>query len=406
MILPAAATFSKDWRMFLGEGNQPFFIDHGKGAYLYGTDGNKYLDWICALGANILGYADDRWVSAIIKEVVKGTSFPLQTRLEYEVAELLVNTLKPRVPGWADKSLGVRFLKTGTECTNAAIRLARAVTGRDLIFKCRQSYLGWADWWIVTTPPAHGIPKDIAYHVDQFDFNDDEFFEANYTKAACVILEQGLEDPNNNFYSAMRRFCDRTGALLILDETASGFRYALGGAAECFNIMPDLATYGKALGNGVSIAALVGHSEYMDWFGRRDPVFVSGTFFGETTGLAGAKVVLETLTETSISHLWNVGLGLMKELQIRFKMTPIKVVGHPCRFILQWPNDQWHAYVVRSMLEHFILLNRPNMTTLAHTMDDVMLTSNAAQDLVRDWQRNGLPEYKEEELPMVLFRNR
>jgi glutamate-1-semialdehyde 2,1-aminomutase len=417
-VLPAAATFSKDPRCYVGDDNTELFATDGNGQFVFlNDDYDSYIDWVCSLGANILGYKNEHWLKAMHDAVDDGASFSLPTRLEVETAELLVDTVRNHVPGWSDKQLQVRFAKTGSECTEAAVRLARAVTGRDLVLKCRSSYLGWGNDWISVTPPAYGIPSNVADNIEQFVFNDEcYFYESNYTLEqvmrekgfpACVILEQGLEDPNQEFYPQMRRFCDRNNTLLILDETASGFRYELGGAAERFNIMPDLVCYGKALGNGVAISALVGPKEYLSWFGRTDPVFVSGTFCGETLGLAGAKATLEFMRDNDVVvHLKKIGSALYDGLTDAFAYTPVKVIGHDVRSIIQWPSDEWHAFIVRGMLDNHIILNRPNYATWSHDLDDVEDTVKVARNLAEEWQKNGLPEYKSEQFCRTLFKNR
>ncbi len=426
-VCPAAGTFSKDPRAFWGDDStaHPQFLAFGEGAYVTAESGGKYLDRICALGANLLGYGNQEWIQSVMQWTVRGASFSLPTMLECEVAEFLINILGKHVSGWSSDDLQVRFFKTGSECTTAAVRLARAVAGRDLILRCKDSYLGWGDTFIATIPPAHGIPYSYREDTILFKYGQDikeisDEVAANYNPGksmfaipqseffpACVVLEQGLYNPPEDWYVSLRKWCDDNNVLLILDETASGFRYGLGGAAERFNIQPDLACYGKALGNGVAIAALVGRKEYMEWFGRKDPVFCSGTFCGETLGLAGAKATLEIITrEPVMEHLAIIGGALRVGLTDAFKDTPVKVIGHDVRHILQWPDDQWHAYVVREMAKRGILLNRPNYSTYAHTIEDARKTITAAQEIVDNWKKNGLPEYSESCLPRVLFRNR
>ncbi len=432
MYCPAAGTFSKDTRAFWGQEDDatlPQFIVSGKGAHIYCQDGKKYLDWICALGANLLGYGDYFFNAALVEQIHQGVSFSLPTKLEMETARLLVEIVGTRVPGWSPKDLQVRFTKTGTECTMAAVRLARAVTGRDLLLRCSDSYLGWGDYAIATTPPALGIPKSYARDTVLFKYGQEpETFLEEYRnvisynaaivhnaadaldtdhKPAAVILEQGLAEPPEGWYDRLRAWCNKQGCLLILDETASGFRYAPGGAAEYWGIEPDLVMYGKALGNGVAISTLVGRREYMEWFGKQSPVFVSGTFCGETLGLAAVRHVLHRIEMGKVNdHLWLIGNKLVEGLTSVFKNTPYKMLGHGVRSIIVWPDRQHHAFFIRGMAKRGILMNRPNYTTCAHTLDDVKETVDAAWDIVTELKDRGLPEYKEEQLPRVLFANR
>ena len=417
-VCPAASTFSKDIRCWAGDNPDfhPQFIVDATDARVWGNDHRAYLDWVCALGAIILGYGNWSWNKAMIEAHTAGGSFSLPHIMELEVAEKLVNVLGTHVPSWSPDDLQVRFLKTGSECTEAAVRLARAVTGRNLILRCSDSYLGWGDAFIATTPPGYGIPPYYAWDTVLFKYgqdpntflNDDKIGELNHVpitalgKPACIILEQGLTDPPEGWYGALRVWCDKSSALLILDETASGFRYGLGGAAERFNIMPDLACYGKALGNGAAIAALVGRREYISWFGRIDPVFVSGTFFGELFGLYGASAVLDTFNEDSVKHLQTIGGALKNGLTRVLLGTGNEVVGHDVRHIIKWASDEWHAYLVKGLADNGILMNRPNYSTLAHNLDDVKYTVDVVVELVS----RGLPEIPKSHLPRVLFQNR
>lgn len=424
-VCPAASTFSKDIRCWAGDNPDfhPQFIVDAIDARVFDTNRKSYLDWVCALGAIILGYGNWSWNKAMIEAHTAGGSFSLPHIMELEVAEKLVNVLGTHVPSWTPDDLQVRFLKTGSECTEAAVRLARAVTGRSLILRCADSYLGWGDSLLATTSPAYGIPKIYAtdYLITLFRFGQEpdtfltkldeqvkcaqsmnNFCWDELNKPACVILEQGLVDPPTGWYNSLRSWCNERGALLILDETASGFRYGLGGAAERFSIMPDLACYGKALGNGAAIAALVGRREYMSWFGRIDPVFVSGTFFGELFGLYGANAVLDTFNEDGVKHLQTIGGALKEGLTRVLAGTGNEVVGHDVRHIIKWASDSWHAYLVKGLADNGILMNRPNYSTLAHNLDDVKYTVDVVAELVS----RGLPEIPKEYLPRVLFRNR
>lgn len=425
-ILPAAGTFSKDTRAFWGTDPdaQPREAVLGLGSRVLCNDGKWYTDWIGALGANLLGYQYEGFNEHVAHHTVGGNSFSLPTQLEYKVAEQLVDTLGLYVPGWLTDDLMVRYAKTGTECTMAAVRLARAVTGRDLILRCSDSYLGWSDTFIATTPPALGVPgsykidtrlfkygqdpdtfSDAIRKEQEYDEDNGYSYKPDWYLPACVILEQGLAEPPDGWYKKLRKWCDDNGTLLILDETASGFRYGLGGAAEKWNIEPDLATYGKALGNGYSIAALVGKVEYMEWFARQSPVFVSGTFCGEVSGLAAANFVLNVLNKPRAyeTPLWVGGL-LLSGLKDIFSKTPYQVVGHDARFIILWPSDEYQAWFLRGMAQRGVLCNRPFYTSFSHTVDDVDKTLSAAQEVI-----DTMPEtfnYKSWQLPRVLFRNR
>ncbi len=411
-VCPAAGTFSKDARSFWGQDVDfvPSFLESGYGATVRDNENNSYIDWICGLGAMLLGYGYETFDQHVYSQIIKGSSFSMPTMLEMEVAETLTTALGLRVPGWTPDSLQVRFTKTGSECTEAAVRLARAVTGRDLLLRCSDSYLGWGDTFIATTPPALGVPESYKRDTHLFKYGQDvkTLLDGQYNEPACVILEQGLTNPPERWYKELRKWCDDNGCLLILDETASGFRYGLGGAAQRFGIEPDLATYGKALGNGFPISALVGRREYMEWFGRESPIFVSGTFCGETASLAAAQYVLNTLMDNEkihYEHLSRIGMKLYSGLLDAFTNTPYKIIGHDVRSVIVWPSDQHHAWFTRNMAKMGILMNRPNYTTLSHTEEQVAQTVSAAKYVVREAEK-GVETIKDYQLPRVLFRNR
>jgi glutamate-1-semialdehyde aminotransferase len=183
---------------------------------------------------------------------------------EHEVAKQLALTLDHHVPGWAHSDISVRFAKTGSDTASMAVRIARAVTERNVILSF--GYHGWHSEFIAGEEPAHGIPKEYKSNIVHFDFNEDldsleKKFMAN--DIAAVILEHPPLQPLPGWYYGLRRLCDKYGALLIMDEVVTGLRYGIGGASEKYIVFPDMICLGKSLGNGMPIAALVGFKKYM-----------------------------------------------------------------------------------------------------------------------------------------------
>ncbi len=306
-IIPLGAqTFSKSKTQF-PLGVSPYFATHAKDAYLYDVDGNKYLDFINSLAAITLGYQDPDVLRVVKEQLSKGTVFSLSTTLEYEVAENICDM----VP-CAEM---VRFGKNGTDATSAAIRLARAFTGKEHIIVC--GYHGWQDWYIGSTARDLGVPKAVKDLTHTFEYNNLNSLEMVLNQyedqIAAIIMEPvNVSLPQKGFLEGVQSLAKKHGAVFIFDETITGFRFANGGAQEYFGITPDLACFGKGLANGYPLSAVVGKKDVM--MGMED-IFFSGTFGGEALSLAAANAVLKKLkSEPVISHFWTLGKQLQQGL--------------------------------------------------------------------------------------------
>jgi glutamate-1-semialdehyde 2,1-aminomutase len=288
------------------------------------VDGNEYVDYILGLASITLGYAYPAVTEAVARQLEQGSIFSLPHPLEVEVSERLVELIP-----CAEM---VRFVKTGSEADAAAVRVARAATGRDVIIFA--GYLGWHEWHAVTTPRAKGIPKDFARFVAPFSYNDlaslEAALEEHRGQVAAVMMEPVLLDaPAAGFLAAVKAAAHRHGALLVFDEIVSGFRWATGGAQEHFGVVPDLATFGKGMANGLPLAAVVGRRELM---GEFDEIFVSSTFGGDALALAACRATLEEYGRRPVvAHLWRVG----RRFQEGFRAlagrlgVPAECVGYP-----------------------------------------------------------------------------
>lgn len=286
-------TFSKGPSQYV-QGAAPVFLSRGNGSHVWDPDGNEYIDYPMALGAVILGHNCPPVTEAVRRAIDCGNSFSLPHPLEVEVAELICEM----VP-CAEM---VRFGKNGSDATTAAVRAARAITGRDMIACC--GYHGWHDWYIGTTTRDKGVPKDVAALTKSFRYNDlpslENLFKAHPGQIAAVIMEPvGIEEPKPGFLEGVRDLAHPNGALLIFDEVVTGFRLSPGGGQQYFGVVPDLAAFGKAMANGFSISAVVGKREYMGIF---DEIFFSTTFGGETVGLAAALATLKIIRERGVLH--------------------------------------------------------------------------------------------------------
>lgn len=301
----AAQTYSKSYRYFC-EGIAPSYADHGEGCYLYDVDGNKFVDLICALGPITVGYNNPKVNEAVIKQVKKFSSASLQSESEVELAEKLCEI----VPC----AQMVRFVKNGGDATTAAIRLARAYTGKDIVLM--SGYHGMHDWSIGASENYKGVPEAVRKLTIHFTYNDladvEQKLEANKGNVAAVILEPiQANGPNKGYLQSLKELSHKYGAVFIFDEVVSGFRYALGGASEMFGVVPDLAAFGKGMGNGYAISAVAGKKELLEQIEKG--VFVSTTFGGDSVPMAAALATISILEQPGFyEHITKMG-SLMQE---------------------------------------------------------------------------------------------
>ena len=291
----------------------PGFIARGFGSHVWDVDGNELIEYGMGLRAVTLGHAYPAVVSAVIEQLRQGTNFTRPSPLETECAESLLEV----VPG-AEMA---KFTKDGSTATTAAVRLARAYTGRDLVALCSDHpFFSYDDWAICKTPMDAGIPLDVSRLTHTFRYNDLEgaeaLFAANPGRIAALILEPVKDvEPAEGFLAGLRKLCDRHGAVLIFDEMLTGFRWPQRSAQRHYGVEAHLSTFGKALGNGFAISALVGKREIMRLGGYEhdhDRVFLLSTTHGaETSGLAAALAVMDVYrNEPVVETLERQGLRL------------------------------------------------------------------------------------------------
>ncbi|MFZ5608514.1 MAG: aminotransferase class III-fold pyridoxal phosphate-dependent enzyme [Pseudomonadota bacterium] len=318
-------TFSKS-RLQFPPGVSPLFIERGHGATVWDADGNSYVDFVNGLLAVMLGYGDADVDRAVRAQLDNGVIFSLPHRLEMEVAEKVI----AMVP-CAER---VRFGKNGSDATAGAVRLARAYTGRDRVAVC--GYHGWQDWYIGATARHKGVPQATRALTHVFPYNDaerlDDMLGAHPGAFAAVILEpMNTTQPLPGYLAAVRDIAHRHGALLIFDETITGFRFAKGGAQELFGVTPDLATFGKGLANGFPLSLVCGRADIM---ALMEDIFFSFTMGGETLSLAAANAVLDKIASAPVVEtLAATGGQVMEGLGARIAAHGLhhiaKVAGHP-----------------------------------------------------------------------------
>jgi len=385
-VIPAGTqTLSKGPDQFVF-GATPRYLERGDGSHVWDVDGNEYIDYPMALGPVLLGYGFGPVIDAVVERLKKGSTFTLMHRLEVELAELLTEIIP-----CAEM---VRFAKNGSDVTSAAIRVARACTGRDHI--AFSGYHGSQDWYAVTTPRNRGIPSFNSGLIHAFEYNRLEslkdLFDEYEGKIACVIMEVPGADPvinlktKRNFLQDVARLCRSKGALFILDEMVTGFRYSLGGAQELFNVVPDLACFGKGMGNGMAISALVGKREFMK---SLDEVFFSMTFSGDTTGLAAAMATIKTIMEEPvIEHIWEKGAQLHRGLKRAAKEwgLDVEISGRPPRAGLTFRNYMgdidplMRSLFLQETVKRGVLFGGPLFISYSHSDEDINKTIDVSYE--------------------------
>jgi glutamate-1-semialdehyde 2,1-aminomutase len=367
-------------------GVAPKYLARGVGSHVFDVDGNEFIDYQMGVGPLSLGYAYPRVDDAIRAQLESGITFSLMHPLEVEVAEL-VEEVVPCAES-------VRFSKTGCDVTTAAVRLARAFTGREKVLCC--GYHGWHDWYIGVTDRAAGIPqrvKDLTY---TFPYNDlPALEEALDEETACVILEPTtFEAPNEGFLEGLAAACRRAGALLIFDEMWTGFRLALGGAQEFFGVTPDLACFSKAVANGMPLSILAGRKDVMSLL--EQDVFFFTTFGGEALSLAAAKATILEMQEKNVpARLAALGKRLrdgFEGLLSALKETRVRLSGFDCRTLVAFAPEAGNPLELRSFLQQEllrrgVLWNGFHTLSFSHSESDIDHTLAAyaeALPLLRD----------------------
>jgi glutamate-1-semialdehyde 2,1-aminomutase len=353
----------------------PLFLERGEGAWVWDVDGNRYLDLFNALMVVTLGHRDPDVDGAIRAQLERGLNLSLATPLELELAEELVELIP-----CAEM---VRYGKNGSDATSAAVRLARAVTGRDRIAAC--GYHGYPDWYIGSTSLGKGVPGAVRALTHHFAFNQIETLEVLLKKYpnefACVILEPMHEDrPVPGFLDACRDLIHAHGGLLIFDETITGFRFHLGGAQTLFGVTPDLATFSKSIANGMPLSAVTGPADILK---RLDgEVYYSVTYGGECLSLAaGLATVRKMRREPVIETLWARGdrltSGVLERIDHHGLADRITLRGAPCFMHLAYfdgpgaSTSEVRALLQQELLFRGVLVTRSHNISYALTEEQV-----------------------------------
>ncbi|MFA7419359.1 MAG: aminotransferase class III-fold pyridoxal phosphate-dependent enzyme [Melioribacteraceae bacterium] len=360
-------------------GVAPKYLVKGKGSHVWDVDGNEYIDYMMGVGPLSLGYAYPKIDEAIRKQLEDGITFSMMHPLEVEVAELI----REIIPN----AEAVRYSKTGADATSAAVRLARAYTGKDKILCC--GYHGWHDWYISVTARKNGIPESVQANSFTFNYNDINSLKNSIDEnTAAVILEPVVfNEPKDNFLHKVAELCKEKNVILIFDEMWTGFRMALGGAQEYFGIKADLATYSKAVANGMPISILAGKKEIMQL--ADEDIFFYTTFGGEALSLAATKATIEELKEKNVpkfldeqgAKLKNGYNSIAQKLGLDFT----KAIGYNWRSMATFDEKAGDPLIQKSLMQQEMIKRGVlwqgffNMS-YSHSNEDVEYTLKALEE--------------------------
>lgn len=318
----------------------PGFIVRGEGCHVWDVDGNEFIEYGMGLRSVTLGHAYPPVVEAAYQQMLLGNNFTRPALIELECAEAILSLV--------EGAEMVKFGKDGSTVVSAAVKLARAYTGRDMVAVCaNHPFFSYNDWFIGTTPMSAGIPQAVQNLTTKFNFNDiasvKQVFERYPQQIACVILEPAKDqEPTNDFLHKVQRLCQEHGAVFILDEMITGFRWHIGGAQKYYGIVPDLSTFGKGMGNGFAISALLGKKEIMDLGGinhNKERVFLLSTTHGaEHHALAAAMATIRVYQQSSVvEYLQQQGERLTKGINQAIAANQLhdyfQVIGKPCNLV-------------------------------------------------------------------------
>ena len=412
-VIPGCAqTFSKSKNQYV-QGVAPVFLQRGKGCRVWDVDGNEYIDYVQGLLPNILGYANEEVNRAVSAQLAEGHSFSLPHPLEVELAERLT-----RLIPCAEM---VRFGKNGSDATSGAVRAARAFSGRERIACC--GYHGWQDWYIGSTTRHAGVPDAVRALTHPFPYNDllalEKLLQEHSGEFAAVIMEPvNFVEPALGYLQAVKEITHRHGALLIFDEICSGFHFGLGGAQKLYGVRPDLACFGKAMGNGFPIACVVGRADVMKVF---EEIFFSFTFAGEVSSMAAAMKVLDILEYTdALARMEASGRVLQDGFNALAKLSGLAdrltCLGQPSWSLIKFSDaDGKDSLLLRSLVSQeltkrgILILVTHNMTA-AHDHIAVQQTLEAyaaTMKTVAGWLEDPHPErFLEGEMIQPVFRVR
>lgn len=397
----------------------PGFIHRGDGCHVWDVDGNEFIEYAPGNRSVSLGHAYKPVIDAITEELRRGVNFTRPAEIEVRAAEKLLSILP--------NAEMVKFCKNGSDATSAAVRLARAATGRDRVACCSDHpFFAFDDWFIATTPHSAGIPSSVKPMTVGFQYNDIEgvrkLFENYKDDIACLILEPArYEEPKNGFLAEVKQACQENGALLIFDEMITGFRWHLGGGQAAYQVDPDLSCWGKAMANGYSVSALTGKRKYMELGDLSSPdhsLFLLSTTHGaETHSLAAMMATLDTyLHHPVIENFYRQGQKIadgFNHLIAEHRLChAVEVVGRHCCLSYQTKDASGHvspilrALFLQETIRRGILMSSL-VVTYSHTDDDIDRTLAAIDGALGVYAKalnEGAEKYLVGPVPRPIYR--
>ena len=386
----------------------PGFVTRGDGCHVWDVDGNEFIEYGMGLRAVTLGHSYRPVVEAAYRQMLLGSNFTRPATIELDCAQELLSLI--------DSADMVKFAKNGSDATSAAVRLSRAYTGRDMIARCGdQPFLSVDDWFIGSTPMSAGIPKVVQDLTVQFRYNDIEslrlLFEQNPGRIACVAMEAATAvEPEGEYLAEVQTLCRNEGAVFILDEMITGFRWHLGGAQKVYGISPDLSTFGKAMGNGFSVSALAGKKELMELGGLhhdKERVFLLSTTHGaENHSLAAAIQTMHIYRRDNVVEcLYRQGerlrAGINRAIESLGLVGHFEVLGRPSNLVYatrdqsKQPSQSFRALFLQETIQRGLLM--PSLVvSFSHTNADIDRTIDAVGESLRVYRRaleDGVEKY-------------
>ncbi len=369
-------------------GEYPIFLESGKGCHLTDVDGNEFIDFLCGYGPVILGYREAEVDEAVYSQIKdKGFCFTLTQKYQ----NLLAKKLKELVP-CSEMSI---FLKTGSDATSAAIRIARAHTGKLKVMRC--GYHGWHDWCVEM---KGGIPKKFFEDVYEFQYNNlaqwEDLMAAHGSDTAAVIMtpfghpnHQKMQEPLPGFLESVKALAHKYGAVLVYDEIRTGFRVSMGGAQKYYGVTPDLTVLGKAIANGYPISVVTGKKEIM--MAAASKLFISSTFFPNSESFVAALKTIEILERDKVlENIWEKGQGFMNGIQALIDKHDVgaELSGIPPMFYITFKADDTGAYKAKRTDFYTELIRKGFFFTpfhhgyisYRHTQKDLDLTLKAIDE--------------------------
>jgi glutamate-1-semialdehyde 2,1-aminomutase len=397
----------------------PGFIVRGKGCHVWDLDGNEYIEYGMGLRAVTLGHAFDPVVEAAYAQMQLGTNFSRPAKIEVDLAEVMLEIL--------DGADMVKFAKNGSDVTTAAVKLARAYTGRDFVAVCGDHpFFSVDDWFIGTTDVNAGIPEAISRLTLKFAYNDlgslRQLFDQYPNQIACVVLEpESFVPPAPNYLSQLKQLCEERGAVLMFDETITGFRWHLAGAQKFHGVVPHLSTFGKAMGNGFAIAALAGKREIMRLGGLdhdQPRVFLLSTTHGaETHALAASLETIRIYRERQVvEFLWKQGERLRTLLNRSIAENHLEgffeLAGRPCNLIFATHDqDQRRSQPFRALFMQELIrrgvIGPSFVVSFSHSDADIDRTAEAVHGALQVYRKaldEGIEKYLEGRPVMPVYR--